>query len=148
MMKAKQIMPAPGWGAALVHCHYDDGMRLYNEPLVGWALTEVLDGEFEGDTRVEGVIVCPGLDYTILCHQAAYETSEEKHGPTYFCGYVRSGQNVQDYYKDAERTYERWRHAETRERRLLKPAGRSAAMVIGFAGSPRMAARWTTEMRS
>lgn len=114
------VMPADGWSAALVRCYYDNGMRLYSEPLVGWALTETLDGEFEGDTRVEGVIVCPGLDYTILCYRTAYETSEQDHGLTYFCGYLRQGQDAHDYYEDAERTYKRWRHRETLDRRLFE----------------------------
>lgn len=118
--RIRQVMPSDGWSAALVRCHYDDGMRLYGEPLVGWALAEVFAGELEGDTHVEGVIVCPGLDYTILCHRTAYETSEEDHGPTYFCGYLRPGQDPQDYYEDAERTYERWHRGETLDRQLFE----------------------------
>ena len=119
-MKISQIMPADGWGAALVHCNFDRGMRLYDEPLVGWALGQ----DSDGDTAIEGVIVCPGHSYTITCQRAGYETSEEDEGPTYFCGYLRPGQEVEDYHEEAERLYEHWYTREAGDRQLLEAGWR------------------------
>lgn len=119
-MRISQIMPPTGWGVALVRCSFDRGMMLYYEPLVGWALTE----DSDGDASVEGVIVCPGHNFTITCQRTGYETSEEDEGPTYFCGYLRPGQQVGDYDEEAERLYERWYAREAEDRRLLEAGWR------------------------
>jgi hypothetical protein len=38
--KMIQMMPSDGWRVALVECDFEEGLRLFEEPLVGWALIE------------------------------------------------------------------------------------------------------------
>jgi hypothetical protein len=123
--KLLQVIPADGWRAALVECDYDDGPRLFDEPLVGWTLIE--DGA--GDRTLEGMLLAPGLDYVVPTYSVFSETNEWDR-PTKFLGYLKPGEDLERYQEEAERSYVGWRAAEEKNLMLLEAgwvehAGRS-----------------------
>lgn len=113
--KIIQVMPSDGWRAALVECDFEEGLRLFEEPLVGWALIE----DSDGGRHLEGMVLPPGADFVVLCYRVFSETKELE-SPIKFLGYLKSGEDLDRYQEEAERAYALWRAGEEKDIRLYE----------------------------
>ncbi len=116
-----QVMPGDGWSAVLAEFDYEEGLRLWAEPLVSWALIEVPIDEGEEYRSMGGMVRLPGDKSCVVSCWEVHSDAEELEGRfVRFLGYLHTDEDVEEYREEAERHYAQWCARREEEQPLVE----------------------------